>query len=126
MSGQWLCRLISRAWEIAGTRYEEPKLMNRSSSQLLSNEDGVSLEYYNCPTSGGNSSAHYYTGVVSAALTVWGYRVTRDSEFHLNLKFLTLIFNHLIGSMPISWINFFKTVNSAPVLISFFSFPFFL
>ncbi|KAM5579918.1 hypothetical protein ABKV19_009589 [Rosa sericea] len=46
-------RLISRAWEIAGTRYEEPKLMNRSSSQLLSNEDGVSLEYYNCRTSGG-------------------------------------------------------------------------
>ncbi|PRQ60438.1 putative chaperonin TCP-1, groEL-like equatorial domain-containing protein [Rosa chinensis] len=73
-------KLISRAWEIPSTRYEEPKLMNRSSFQLLSNEDGVSLEYYNCPTSGGNSSAHYYTGVVSAALTVWGYRVTRDSE----------------------------------------------
>ncbi|XP_050382643.1 uncharacterized protein LOC126799479 [Argentina anserina] len=46
-------RLISRAWEIAGTRYDEPKLMNRSSSQMSSNEDGVSLEYYNCRTSGG-------------------------------------------------------------------------
>lgn len=56
MSGQWLCRLISRAWEIAGTRYEDPKLAERSSSQLLSNEDGVSPEYYNCRTSGGNSN----------------------------------------------------------------------
>lgn len=46
-------RLISRAWEIAGTRYEDPKLAERSSSQLLSNEDGVSPEYYNCRTSGG-------------------------------------------------------------------------
>ncbi|BBG99722.1 hypothetical protein Prudu_009500 [Prunus dulcis] len=47
-------RLISRAWEIAGTRYEDPNLAKRSASKLLSNEDGsISLEYYNCRTNGG-------------------------------------------------------------------------
>ncbi|CAB4304287.1 unnamed protein product [Prunus armeniaca] len=34
-------RLISRAWEIAGTRYEDPNLAKRSASKLLSNEDGA-------------------------------------------------------------------------------------
>ncbi|KAB2613272.1 hypothetical protein D8674_035588 [Pyrus ussuriensis x Pyrus communis] len=47
-------RLVSRAWEIAGTRYGDPNLAKRSASTLLSNDDGVtSLEYYNCRTSGG-------------------------------------------------------------------------
>nr|XP_023924307.1 uncharacterized protein LOC112035704 isoform X1 [Quercus suber]POE95873.1 hypothetical protein CFP56_23620 [Quercus suber] len=47
-------RLISRAWQIAGTRYEDPKLAKKTAS-TLSSEDGVMLEYYNCRTSGGNS-----------------------------------------------------------------------
>ncbi|KAJ7962697.1 WD repeat-containing protein 49 isoform 1 [Quillaja saponaria] len=46
-------RLISRAWQVAGTRYEDPKLANRTASKLLSYEDDVMLEYYNCRTSGG-------------------------------------------------------------------------
>ncbi|XP_075664437.1 uncharacterized protein LOC142634050 isoform X3 [Castanea sativa] len=47
-------RLISRAWQIAGTRYEDPKLAKKTAS-TLSSEDGVMLEYYNCRTSGGTS-----------------------------------------------------------------------
>ncbi|AES86350.1 hypothetical protein MtrunA17_Chr4g0000591 [Medicago truncatula] len=48
-------RLISMAWQIAGTRYEDPKLVKKSESTLLisSNKDDVMLEYYNCRTSGG-------------------------------------------------------------------------
>ncbi|GAV83676.1 hypothetical protein CFOL_v3_27122 [Cephalotus follicularis] len=47
-------RLISRAWEIAGTRYEDPKLARKSASNLLSSEDDeTSLEIYNCRSSGG-------------------------------------------------------------------------
>ncbi|KAK3035570.1 hypothetical protein RJ639_034775 [Escallonia herrerae] len=47
-------RLISRAWEIAGTKYEDPKLAKKSASTLLSNGDGVNLlEFWNCRTSGG-------------------------------------------------------------------------
>ncbi|XP_052183737.1 uncharacterized protein LOC127795848 [Diospyros lotus] len=47
-------RLIKRAWEIAGTRYEDPKLLKKSTSSLLSNGDGVpSLEFWNCRASGG-------------------------------------------------------------------------
>ncbi|KAF8400418.1 hypothetical protein HHK36_013716 [Tetracentron sinense] len=46
-------RLISRLWEIAGTRYEDPKLVKKSASSLLSNEDGKLLvEFWNCRTSG--------------------------------------------------------------------------
>lgn len=46
--------LVSRAWAIAGTRYEDPKLAKRSSSGLLGSGDGVtSLEFWNCRTSGG-------------------------------------------------------------------------
>ncbi|KAL0012744.1 hypothetical protein SO802_007852 [Lithocarpus litseifolius] len=45
-------RLISRAWQIAGTRYEDPRLAKKTAS-TLSSEDGVMLEYYNCRTSGG-------------------------------------------------------------------------
>ncbi|KAK3219159.1 hypothetical protein Dsin_013129 [Dipteronia sinensis] len=47
-------RLISRAWEIAGTRYDDPKLSKKSASNLLSIEDDqILLEFYNCRTSGG-------------------------------------------------------------------------
>ncbi|EOY25705.1 WD repeat-containing protein 49 isoform 3 [Theobroma cacao] len=47
-------RLISRAWEIAGTRYDDPKLVKKSASNLLSNKDGeIPSEFYNCRTSGG-------------------------------------------------------------------------
>ncbi|PSS07251.1 Kinesin-like protein [Actinidia chinensis var. chinensis] len=48
-------RLISRAWALAGTRYEDPKLLKKSASSLLSsNGDGVqSPEFWNCRTSGG-------------------------------------------------------------------------
>ncbi|GFZ04374.1 hypothetical protein Acr_16g0009980 [Actinidia rufa] len=47
-------RLISRAWALAGTRYEDPKLLKKSASSLLSsNGDGVqSPEFWNCRTSG--------------------------------------------------------------------------
>ncbi|KAK4750960.1 hypothetical protein SAY87_004442 [Trapa incisa] len=46
---------ISRAWEIAGTRYEDAKLAKKSSSNLLSGEPGAkALEYYYCRTSGGS------------------------------------------------------------------------
>ncbi|XP_034695392.1 uncharacterized protein LOC117921582 isoform X1 [Vitis riparia] len=47
-------RLISRAWQIAGTRYEDPMLAKKIASKLLSSEDGVmSLEFWNCRKSGG-------------------------------------------------------------------------
>ncbi|GMY38459.1 hypothetical protein FCV25MIE_33703 [Fagus crenata] len=46
-------RLISRAWQIAGTRYEDPKLVKKTASKLCS-EDGGMLEYYDCRTSGGS------------------------------------------------------------------------
>ncbi|KAJ0008441.1 hypothetical protein Pint_30504 [Pistacia integerrima] len=47
-------RLISRAWEISGTRYDDPKLAKKSASNLLSNDDSeMPLEYYNCRSSGG-------------------------------------------------------------------------
>lgn len=58
-----MCRLISRAWQIAGTRYEDPKLAKKTAS-TLSSEDGVMLEYYNCRTSGGNSSKFCYDYLV--------------------------------------------------------------
>lgn len=47
-------RLISRAWEIAGMRYDDPKLAKKSASSLLSNDHGsTSLEFWKCRTSGG-------------------------------------------------------------------------
>ncbi|CAL5210404.1 unnamed protein product [Lathyrus oleraceus] len=48
-------RLISKAWQIAGTRYEDLKLVRKSESTLLinSNKEDVMLEYYKCRTSGG-------------------------------------------------------------------------
>ena len=51
---QMRCRLISRAWQIAGTRYEDPKLAKRSECNLLNSGGGeTSLEFYNCRTSEG-------------------------------------------------------------------------
>ncbi|XP_022964125.1 uncharacterized protein LOC111464245 [Cucurbita moschata] len=46
-------RCISRAWGIAGTRYDDPKLVKKMASSLLQNKDGTTLEYYNCIKSGG-------------------------------------------------------------------------
>lgn len=47
-------RLISRAWEVAGTRYDNPKLAKQSSSGLLGGEDDVKLlEFWHCRTNGG-------------------------------------------------------------------------
>ncbi|KAL9316535.1 hypothetical protein ACSQ67_017536 [Phaseolus vulgaris] len=50
-------RLVSMAWQIAGTRYEDPKLVKKSASTLLSssNNGDVVVEYYNCRSSGGGS-----------------------------------------------------------------------
>ncbi|KAK6118716.1 hypothetical protein DH2020_047521 [Rehmannia glutinosa] len=46
-------RLISRAWEIAGRRYDDPKLAKKSASSLLSGGDRAgSLELWRCRTSG--------------------------------------------------------------------------
>lgn len=47
-------RLISRAWHIAGMRYDDPKLAKKSASSLLSDgNDATSLEFWKCRTSGG-------------------------------------------------------------------------
>lgn len=47
-------RLIARAWEIAGTRYEDPNLAKKCASNLLScKDDETSIEFYNCRSSGG-------------------------------------------------------------------------
>ena len=51
------CRHISRAWAIAGTKYVEPTLRKKFAPSLVSN--GVPLsspEYWQCRSSGGNSS----------------------------------------------------------------------
>lgn len=46
--------LVSRAWEIAGTKYEDPKLAKKSAFSLLSDgDDAKSLEIWNCRTSAG-------------------------------------------------------------------------
>lgn len=53
----YVCRLISRAWEIASTRYENPKLAKMTASKLFSTGDAeISLEYFSCRTSQGNPS----------------------------------------------------------------------
>lgn len=66
------CRLISRAWEIAGTRYEDPNLAKKCSTNLLSLEDGeMSLEFYNCRSRGGIThlnSCFYYMYVCTVFL----------------------------------------------------------
>ncbi|KAL0877957.1 hypothetical protein Bca101_027663 [Brassica carinata] len=48
-------RLITRAWEIAGARYEDPKLAKMTASKLFSTggDAEISLEYFNCRTSNG-------------------------------------------------------------------------
>ncbi|KAL3825028.1 hypothetical protein ACJIZ3_021057 [Penstemon smallii] len=46
-------RLISRAWEVAGRRYDNPVLAKKSASSLLSDGDCAgSLEFWKCRTSG--------------------------------------------------------------------------
>lgn len=51
----YVCRLISRAWEIASTRYEDPKLAKMTASKLFSTGVAeISLEYFSCRTSQGN------------------------------------------------------------------------
>ncbi|MFS7981173.1 hypothetical protein Hanom_Chr10g00947901 [Helianthus anomalus] len=47
-------RLITRAWEVAGTRYDSSKLAKKSSSGLLAAESGAKLlEFWHCRTNGG-------------------------------------------------------------------------
>lgn len=47
-------RLISKAWEIAGSRYGEPKLGRKSAPNLLLGDAGeVSVEFYKCRKNGG-------------------------------------------------------------------------
>ncbi|KDP24900.1 hypothetical protein JCGZ_24278 [Jatropha curcas] len=47
-------RLISRAWQIAGTRYEDPNLAKKCASNVLCCRGGeTSIEFYNCRSSGG-------------------------------------------------------------------------
>nr|XP_048319125.1 uncharacterized protein LOC125418111 isoform X2 [Ziziphus jujuba var. spinosa] len=45
--------LIARAWQVAGTRYEDPKLAKRRDLNLPNKGGVTSLEYYDCRTSGG-------------------------------------------------------------------------
>ncbi|KAK9097946.1 hypothetical protein Syun_024991 [Stephania yunnanensis] len=46
-------RLISKLWEIAGTRYENPNLINKSASSLLSDGGNTLLvEFWNCRKTG--------------------------------------------------------------------------
>lgn len=55
------CRLISRAWEVAGRRYDDPKLAKKSASSLLSDGNCAgSLELWKCRTSGGDFPATYF------------------------------------------------------------------
>ncbi|KAA3478738.1 WD repeat-containing protein 49 isoform 3 [Gossypium australe] len=48
------CRLISIAWEIAGTRYHDPKFVKKTDSNIRFNKDAaIPFHVYNCRTSGG-------------------------------------------------------------------------
>ncbi|CAN0880505.1 hypothetical protein LINGRAHAP2_LOCUS13685 [Linum grandiflorum] len=56
-------RLISRAWEIAGTRYGDSKVAKQIASKVSSCEDGErSLEFYNCRCSGGKCRLFLFSG----------------------------------------------------------------
>ncbi|CAA0821189.1 Unknown protein [Striga hermonthica] len=47
-------RLVSRAWEVARRRYDNPKLVKKRASRMLSDGNrAVSLELWRCQTSGG-------------------------------------------------------------------------
>ncbi|CAD5181018.1 unnamed protein product [Musa acuminata subsp. malaccensis] len=47
-------RLVSRCWELAGTRYQDAKLAKQNASALLTFENNsTALEFWNCRTSGG-------------------------------------------------------------------------
>ncbi|MBA0778920.1 hypothetical protein Gotri_003208 [Gossypium trilobum] len=49
-------RLISIAWEIAGTRYHDPKFVKKTDSNIRFNKDAaIPFHVYNCRTSGGGS-----------------------------------------------------------------------
>jgi hypothetical protein len=51
----YVCRLISRAWEIASTRYEDPKLAKMTASKIFSAGNAeIPVEYFSCRTSQGN------------------------------------------------------------------------
>lgn len=68
------CRLISRLWEIAGTRYENPKLVQQSASALLSDGDSVApLEFWNCQTSGGT--------IKNVVVIIWSWMCVCASWF---------------------------------------------
>ncbi|KAK1362729.1 hypothetical protein POM88_038290 [Heracleum sosnowskyi] len=49
--------LISRAWEVAGTKYDDPKLAKKTASNILRDYDGNDglIEFWNCRSSGGGS-----------------------------------------------------------------------
>ncbi|KAL9862005.1 hypothetical protein AtNW77_Chr1g0074571 [Arabidopsis thaliana] len=50
----YVCRLISRAWEIASTRYEDPKLAKMTASKIFSAGNAeIPVEYFSCRTSQG-------------------------------------------------------------------------
>lgn len=99
-----VCRLISRAWAIAGTRYDDAKLAKKCASNLLSGEARAkSLEYYYCRTSEGTSDDHLAAASAKFSL---GY-------FALLRKVIDINFNMWhAGPFPISWINFFKMVKN--------------
>ncbi|XP_077238243.1 WD repeat protein [Tasmannia lanceolata] len=64
-------RLISRTWEISGTRYEDSKLVKQSASSLLSmGESLVSTEFWNCRTSGGPLPIAWINGFKKALFRV--------------------------------------------------------
>ncbi|KAL2624572.1 hypothetical protein AAZV13_07G003300 [Glycine max] len=64
-------RLVSIAWQIAGTRFDDPKLVKKSASTLLSSStnDGIMLECYNCTSSGGPMSISWINSFRKAIFT---------------------------------------------------------
>ncbi|KAF9623191.1 hypothetical protein IFM89_037772 [Coptis chinensis] len=81
----WKPRLISRLWEVAGTRYEDDKLVKQcASSTLLSDGDSATmpLEYWTCRTSG------VLLGILNS--------------------FCFVVQCYGSGQAPIAWMNFFK------------------
>lgn len=91
--GWELCRLISRAWEVAGTRYDNPKLAKQSSSSLFGGEAGVKLlEFWHCRTNGGNFT------------TLKQYKLFLHNSYAIHVI--------QIGPFAVAWINYFKKVSS--------------
>lgn len=54
--------LISRAWEVAGTKYDDPKLAKKTASNILRDCDGNDglIEYWNCRSSGGPAPVAWF------------------------------------------------------------------